>query len=213
MVRMEKKKVGASPSLFIAIVAGVVFLVFLVPSFAGLLVYDREEIAAGQVWRLFTGSLVHFSPSHLLLNLVVFVITGGAIAFRRYRGFGLFCVLSAGLIGAALYASFPDMVQYGGLSGVACGAVVYLALHGLSERGVWRFLCVGALMLTTCKILVECGLGQFLFVNGSDGAFVPAPLSHAVGSLTAVIVFLFVKAPKGLCLIPTKEGENESNCV
>jgi rhomboid family GlyGly-CTERM serine protease len=200
VVKPEKKEIGFSFPLFATAVTGTALLVFLVPSLSGRLIYDRTEIAQGEVWRLFTGSLVHFSPSHLFFNLLVFGVVGWAISNRGYPGFRVFCILSAGLIGTTLYALTADVVQYGGLSGVACGAVVYLALHGLAERGIWRILCAGALLLTVCKILLEFWLGQFLFVNSADGAFVPVPLSHAIGSLTALMVFCTVKGTRFLAV-------------
>jgi len=211
--KQEKKEIGLSSKLFTAYIAGITLLLFMAPSSADLLVYDRGQIAAGQVWRLFTGSFVHFSPSHLLFNLIVFVVAGWTIASRGYPGFRMFCTLSAGLIGLASYVLTPDMVQYGGLSGIACGAVVYLALHGLSEKGLWRNICTVTLLLTACKILVEYRLGHFLFVSSSDGTFVPAPLSHAVGSLTAVMVFLLGGVLKDPFWAQIKEEKNESNGI
>jgi rhomboid family GlyGly-CTERM serine protease len=196
VVKPEKKEIGFSFPLFATAVTGTALLVFLVPSLSGRLIYDRTEIAQGEVWRLFTGSLVHFSPSHLFFNLLVFGVVGWAISNRGYPGFRVFCILSAGLIGTTLYALRPDLAQYGGLSGVACGAVVYLALYGLAERGAWKALCAGVLLVTACKILLEYRLGHFLFVNSADPAFVSAPLSHAVGSLTAVMVFWLVKGAR-----------------
>ena len=213
MGKQEKKEIGLSSKLFTAYIAGITLLLFMAPSSADLLVYDRGQIAAGQVWRLFTGSFVHFSPSHLLFNLIVFVVAGWTIASRGYPGFRMFCTLSAGLIGLASYVLTPDMVQYGGLSGIACGAVVYLALHGLSEKGLWRNICTVTLLLTACKILVEYRLGHFLFVSSSDGTFVPAPLSHAVGSLTAVMVFLLGGVLKDPFWAQIKEEKNESNGI
>ena len=194
MVKSEKKEIGfSSYPLFATAITGTALLVFLVPSLSCCLIYDRVKIAQGEVWRLFTGNLVHFSSSHLFFNLLVFGVVGWAISNRGYPGFRVFCVLSAGLIGTTLYALRPDLAQYGGLSGVACGAVVYLALYGLAETGAWKILCAGALLLTACKILLEYRLGHFLFANSTHPAFVPVPLSHAVGSLTAVMVFCLLK--------------------
>jgi rhomboid family GlyGly-CTERM serine protease len=207
LVRPEKKEIGIVLPLFTAVIIGIALLVFLVPSLAGWLVYDRREIWAGQVWRLFTGNLVHFSQSHLVFNLLVFGVVGWAIERRGYGGFRLFCLLSACAIGVASYTLSPDMAQYGGLSGIACGAILFLALYGLSEKGFWRIVCAGAFLLTTCKIGLEFRLGRFLFVNSTDGAFLPVPLSHAVGALTAIIVFGLVKGRKKTCLATEKGGQ------
>ena len=198
MVEPKTKEIGPSFPLFIAAISGAAILASLVPLFADWLIYDRVEIGQGQIWRLFTGNLVHFSPNHLFFNLLVFVIVGWTIANRGYPGFTVFCLLCSGLIGTVLYGLSPNLAQYGGLSGVACGTVVYLALFGLAERGVWRALCASVLLLTVCKILLEYRLGHFLFATSPDPAFVPMPLSHAVGALTAFIVFLLVRGVRSV---------------
>jgi membrane associated rhomboid family serine protease len=95
LVKPEKKKIGIGLPLFTAVITGISITVFLLPSLADCLIYDRREIASGQGWRLFTGNIVHFSQSHLVFNLLVFGVVGWAIERRGYAGFRLFCVLSA----------------------------------------------------------------------------------------------------------------------
>ena len=58
----------------------VVFLLALLPeSLLAFVQYDREKILDGELWRMFTGHLVHWNGSHLIWDLLVFVACGGLL--------------------------------------------------------------------------------------------------------------------------------------
>jgi membrane associated rhomboid family serine protease len=78
-------------------------IAFLSREFADLLVYDRTAVVSGQVWRLVTGNLVHFSRQHLFYNILTFLVVGCLVEKRRYPRFALVCLSSGSLIGLALY--------------------------------------------------------------------------------------------------------------
>jgi rhomboid family GlyGly-CTERM serine protease len=154
-----------------------------------LLIYDRAAIGDGEVWRLLTGNLVHYSGQHLAYNMVPLLIAGALIEIQRHGYFLVLCVAAGTLIGAALYAGKPEIVIFAGLSGIVTAAVTYLCLHGLGKRGAWRWLCLAVLICLALKIGVELALGSsFLFVVERD--FVVVPESHAVGVVTALLMFL-----------------------
>ena len=167
---------------------------YLIPGLASQMVYDRSAILSGEVWRLLTGNWVHFSASHLFYDLLALGIAGWIIERRGYPYFGLLCVLAAVGISTALLAGRPEVQSYGGLSGVATGAIIYLALHGLQERGAWRWVCIAALVLTVGKVLLESITGRFIIAATGSISFVPLPLSHIVGGLTASLVFWWSRA-------------------
>jgi len=169
---------------------------YVIPGLASHLVYDRAAILSGEVWRLLTGNWVHFSPSHLFYDLLALGIAGWIIERRGYPYFGLLCVLSALGISTALLAITPEVQSYGGLSGVATGAIIYFALHGLKEPGPWRGICVAALVLTLGKVLLEFMTGRLTFAAVDRLPFVPVPLSHLVGGLTASLIFWWSSARK-----------------
>lgn len=168
-------------------------LVYVLPGAAALFVYDRAGIAKGEVWRLLTSSLVHFTSVHLFYNLIAFGIAGWIIEQRGYRYFLILCTLMALSISSALFVMKPDMHYYGGLSGLACGAVIYLALFGLGEKRLWRRLCLLTLVVVSIKIGIEIFYGQITLPYGGRQSFMTMPLSHAMGSLVALLFFLFVK--------------------
>lgn len=183
------------PVVTLFVVAGGI-VTYLIPGLASQMVYDRAAILGGEGWRLFTGNWVHFSTSHLLYDVLAFGLAGWIIERRGYPYFGLLCALSALSIGAVLLAMRPDVQLYGGLSGVATAAIVYLALHGLKEPGPWRWICVAALALTVGKVVRESVTGQLTFAAVDRIPFVPLPLSHVVGGLTASLIFWWSTARK-----------------
>lgn len=186
-----KKPTGAGrqvPVVTLLVVAGGI-VTYLASGLAPQLIYDRAAILDGEVWRLFTGNWVHFSSTHFFYDLLAFGIAGWIIERRGYPYFGLLCGLSALSIGGALLAMRPEMQFYGGLSGVATAAIVYFALHGLRDPGPWRWICVAALVLTLGKVLLESMTGQLTFAAVDRIPFVPLPLSHVVGGLTASLIF------------------------
>ena len=167
---------------------------YVIPGLASQMVYDRAAILSGEVWRLLTGNWVHFSTRHLLYDLLALGIAGWIIERRGYPHFGLFCVLAPVGISAALLAASPEVQFYGGLSGVATGGIIYLALHGIKEPGPWRWICLAALVLTAGKVLLESLTGRFIIGAPGSLSFVPLPLSHVVGGLTAALLFWWSRA-------------------
>ncbi len=191
------------PIVTLLVVAGGI-VTYVIPGLASLLVYDRTAILSGEVWRLLTGNWVHFSATHLLYDLLALGIAGWIIERRGYPYFGLLCVLAAVGISAALLAGSPEVQSYGGLSGVATGAIVYLALHGLKEPGPWRWICLAVLVLTAGKVLLESVTGRLTFAAVDRVPFVPVPLSHLVGGLTAALLFWWSRARDTRVVIATK---------
>lgn len=168
-------------------------LIYGLPSLRPLLIYDRSAIAHGELWRLVTGNLVHLSLAHLCFNLVAFFIAGAIIEVRGYSRFPVLCLTAATFIGIILYCVEPAMYYYAGLSGVAMAAVAYLCLHGLTEKGVWCWLCAAALAGVTAKLGLELAFGKSLLSEVGAQEFVPMPLSHLVGTITALLLFVLMR--------------------
>ena len=168
-------------------------IVFLVPGLATLLVFDRAAITHGELWRLVTGNLVHLSTTHLVYDLASFLIAGTIIEQRGYRNFPILCLSAAMLIGIAVFGFAPELHFYGGISGVVTAAVTYLCLHGVSEKGTWRWLCAAMLAGLAAKFWIEIALGESLLLAVSTETFVPVPLSHLIGAITALLAFVLMR--------------------
>ena len=178
------------PVWTLAISAGAL-LAFFVPGLDTLLIYDRAAIIAhGELWRLVTGNLVHLSTTHLASDLAAFLISGMIIEIRCYRYFTMLCLSAAMLIGVAIFCFAPELHYYGGLSGVVTAAVTYLCLHGITEKGTWRWLCAAVMAGLAVKFWIEIALANSLLLAVSTEAFVPVPLSHLIGAVAALLVFV-----------------------
>lgn len=177
-----------SPVLTLSICAASV-VVAVTPRLQGMLIYDRAAVASGEWWRLITGNLVHLSAEQLFYDLTVFLIAGWMIEAYRIHHFPRLCLLSTALIGIGIYLFMPEMAYYAGLSGVATGAVAFLCLDGLRTGGVWRWLCMAVLIGLLAKVGVEIISDRFLVLSIDVPHIVPAPISHAIGTATAVFLF------------------------
>ena len=118
------------------------------------------------------------------------------------------------------------MSSYGGLSGVATAAVVYLALSGVKESPPWlerrtsppatkqNWIWWGTLLLVALKMILEWATGQALFAGAGREQFVSEPLSHLLGGLSATFVWLLpgnrrCLPARNLLLRPAHRGRPE----
>jgi rhomboid family GlyGly-CTERM serine protease len=154
-----------------------------------LLIYDRGAIASGQLWRLATGHLVHFSAGHAFWNIGVLILAGWALKVRKRRGFGVLMTSAAVTSGAALFLIQPSIVRYGGLSALATAAVVYLCLDGMRRGNSARWIWAALLCLTAMKIPVEAAAGHSLFADAGQTGFEVVPLVHLAGGITAGLLW------------------------
>ncbi len=123
------------------------------------------EISQGQVWRLFSPVLLHFSLWHLLFNLLwmqdLGTVLEGKIGTWRFAGV------------VALVALVSNLAQYvaggagfGGLSGVVYGIFGYLWTRGRRELRFGVFIAP----LTSSLLLVFLALGVFGLLGSTANA-------------------------------------------
>jgi rhomboid family GlyGly-CTERM serine protease len=152
--------------------------------------YDRQAVLDGQIWRLVTGNLVHWSPEHFVLDAGAFVLLG-LIYERPLRGaLARYCLVLSLAIGLSLLVFLPQLGIYRGLSGVDSGvfaaALVVEAALARGEPRRWLWLLPAAAIFVV-KIAYECATGQLFFGTSALGELgLPVPLSHAAGALAAV---------------------------
>jgi rhomboid family GlyGly-CTERM serine protease len=181
-------------TLVIAAAAG---LTFAWPRLAGALIYERADIFAGQVWRLWTGHLVHYSPSHLWLDLAVFVAAGAWLEWIAPRLARWFYALAPPAISTVLLLADSTLERYAGLSGVATGLLVLLALVQLRRKASEpRWFWLGVLLLVAAKIVVEATVHAPLFARFDAGVQV-VPLAHIGGIACALVAFLVISRRTG----------------
>jgi rhomboid family GlyGly-CTERM serine protease len=179
------------PFLTLLLIGGAVAAA-LFPRCAPWLVYDRTAILSGEVWRMFTGHWVHFSLRHLVYDVAPLGLAGWIIETRGLRGFGWFCALAPWAISAALLVFEPQMRFCGGLSGLATGALVFLALGGLSDPPPWRRVCGAVLLALAGKTLFELAAGRTVLDTLAGLPVVVSVTSHIAGAATALVLCALV---------------------
>jgi len=182
--------IGSAPFPWVtAAVAVASAAIFLLPGAADACVYDRAAVAGGQLWRLWTGHLVHFNAAHLGWNLAVWLAAGAWLERLAPRVSRWFCAGAAPIIAGALPLFDPQLAQYGGLSGLAAGLVVLLSLRQLSVPGESRWIWSGVIAFVALKIMVEWWSGTPYLATG----IASAPVAHIAGVACAVIARLIAK--------------------
>ncbi len=162
--------------------------VFLWPAAAAALVYDRSRVLQGEWWRILTGNWVHFTRSQLFWNLAV-LVPAGLWSERQAAARTRWLFLAAPLlIGVIVFNIEADISRFGGLSGVAAGVVVLLALNQLrvaeTDRWFWRFV----ILLVALKIAAEAMLASPWLAHYPDPTARSVALTHLAGVAAAVCV-------------------------
>lgn len=163
----------------------------LEPRLGQWLVFDREAIRGGELWRLVAGNLVHFSWPHLLGDLAVLAVAGCMIEHRYPRSAAYVLVGSAILVGGAVWSIEPGIRVYGGLSGVAHGVVTFLALSELSAASVGRrWLAAIALIALAAKLAADVGADRYIAGTDPQAPIVVLATAHLAGACVALLIFL-----------------------
>ena len=159
------------------------------PQLAPAFVFDRNAIAAGELWRLWTGHWVHFSSSHLWWNLAALTPIGTWLETERPGLLLRFSIIGAPLLSLGLWFLDPHMLTYGGLSGLGTGVVTLLGLTLCQNHG--KTTTTGAIILTlvTLKLGSDITSGTAMLSTFSEPEIRPASPAHLLGTLLALISF------------------------
>ena len=183
----EKYRRTSFLTLFLVALAGIVYAF---PACAQWLVYDRERILCGEIWRVLTCPWVHFSLPHLAYDLVAFSIGAYWVENRNRSHFVTILFLTSLITSLAELLFQPHMLHFGGVSGLATGYLFYMALVYCHESGIIRWGGWIAVLGLTAKVLGETIVGGSLLPYPGETPFVAEPLAHLVGIAMASMVFL-----------------------
>ncbi len=146
----------------------------------------QPSLALINPWRAFTAVAVHYSQLHLTANLA-----GAALVAAL--GFAARVPTASTLAWAAAWPLTqiglllkPELLHYGGLSGVLHAGVAVVAVHLIATGATSQRWVGGALVVGVCaKVLNESPWGPALrHPPGWDIAV--APLAHATGLVAGV---------------------------
>lgn len=147
--------------------------------------YDRAAIAAGDVWRLVSGHLVHLGWAHFLLNgagiLLVWLLVGQVYSVRQWL-----IVMVATIVGIDLgfWFLYPALGNYVGLSGVLHGLLVAGLIAELpARRADTRLLLIGVLL----KLIYEQFAGPIPGSESTAGGNVIVD-AHLYGAVSGAVV-------------------------
>lgn len=172
--------------LTLALAAVCCVFAWLPDGVAAGLAYDRHALLAGQVWRAWTGHLVHFGWQHALADGMMLLVATVIVAhFRGTRVTVLAWLAGALLVSLGLLATTPDLQVYRGASGmatmmgVAAACILWHAEPG--SRGVIVLLATGAAI----KLLLDAGGAMPGYAMLPDGIRVVWQ-AHALGAILGV---------------------------
>ena len=192
----RRKRHGSSPLPWFALgLSGLSLILFwLFGPLSEILVYDKEAIARGEVWRLVTGHLVHVSFSHMLLNVAALL----PLAWFLEKGFNLspakmllIFLTAIFAIDLWLFIGLPSLSFYSGLSAYLNTLYVLLMMLAWRQTGHKIFL----LLLTgdALKIAYEGLAHSSIFTSL---LWPPVPSAHAVGFAVGIALFFTLKPEK-----------------
>ncbi len=137
----------------IPLVAVCIICAFAPDGVAAGLAFDRDAILAGEIWRLWTGHIVHFSAQHAALDIAALLLVS-IIAERELgsEAMALALLIGSPLISIGLLVVAPDMTLYMGASGlstfigVVAGALLWRKIPRL--RGILVLIGVAVIAKT-----------------------------------------------------------------
>ncbi len=185
--------VRSYPSLFAGIVIAAI-VIQLNPAWSGGLIYDRAAIGTGEIWRLWTGHLVHFGWAHAVADVGLLLILGHALG-RTHACFSrlAFAVMPL-FISLCLYVFEPGMARYAGLSALDLGMLLYLAGRGWQRNWRdWFWPAILAVYVAELGLEIARGGEGGGMIRFDDPSVRVATSAHLAGAAYAVIAWLVAR--------------------
>lgn len=180
------------------LLAGICGLLAWVPDpVVSWLAYDRQAILADQVWRVWTGHLVHFTWQHAVADVTVLL---AAIALlEQLKGWrAAVCGLLAGapLISLVLLVAVPGLQVYEGASGIAMMFGVTAGYCLWREEPRLRGVLVFLAMATLIKLMVDAS-GAAPGLSTLPAGVQIVWQAHAVGAILGGVFALALNGRSG----------------
>jgi len=204
-MKLNSLAISRQHFLIIFIIALLSVIAFITEYFIGelftqTLVYQRQLINKGEIWRLISGHILHTNGYHLLLNLaalfMLWALHGRFYSIKNYTALFLFCSIFTSV---GIYYFDQTLMQYVGLSGVLHGVFVFGALMDINAKDKTGYLLLLGVFV---KIAHEQIYGASTDVSDLIEASVAvnAHLWGALGGLLFSVIYLYLlqlKSPSG----------------
>lgn len=192
---------GIVPWTFLIVAAAATLIQFagtINPAWTSAMIYDRTALTAGQVWRLWTGHLVHYGWLHFTVDTAILLYLGRVITWPRPGARWLALFVLPPVISAAIYFFDSSMTYYAGLSALNLGLFVFHAIQGWRrDRTDWLWPAV--LLVCGVEIAYETvrgGSGGGL-IAFSDPSVRIATSAHIAGGAGGLVLWLLARKYPG----------------
>ncbi len=165
---------------------GAAFVLFLwaLQGFSGALELDRQKVLSGEIWRIWTGHLVHTNMLHMSLNIVAALVIYLAFFTKIKLGELLaYSFVFTALISVALLCIYPDLDWYNGLSGLLHALVIYFSIRLVRNEGMVYLIGPGIVWL---KVLVETTRANLGYEN-LIGEMTVIDDAHLIGAFIGTV--------------------------
>ncbi len=154
-------------------------------------VLTRAGLARGEVWRLWTGHLVHMTTMHFVYDVGV----GMALLWVAPRVRPWLWLMP--LVAVAVLQMRPELDVYAGLSGVLHGITVLVGFQLARTAQGFDRLLAGLLVAGVCvKAAVECLVGTSYFSGAFDMGGVTLHEAHLAGVLVGLALLVVHGRPR-----------------
>lgn len=169
--------------------------------------YDRDAIAHGAWWRLFTGNFVHLNAGHLLEDMAGTVLLWLLFedVLKGWRMPGLICA-GALAVGLGLYAGDPQVDWYVGISGAldTLWAAGSLGLIRRRDRFGWMLAAI-----LVAKLMYEQFFGALPLSTVSTGGNVIVD-AHLYGAFAGALIGFGGGLPWQRIMMKSKQGGEDA---
>ena len=153
---------------------------------ASSLAWERGAILHGEIWRLWSGHLVHYSLSHAAADALAFCAVGMlAEPLVGPRRFLLALLAGAAAISLGLLAFAPALDAYRGASGLAMLTAALAGVRMWRRQPAARWLIGAAALALAAKLLGDAG-GHAFTLAGLPAGVAVSWQAHLLGVLLGV---------------------------
>lgn len=192
------------------ILAAVALAAAALPEAASDLSLNRDAVIRGELWRLWTGHLVHGSSYHLTWNLLPLI--GLGLLFEKtlkQRLWPLF-LLGAPMISAGVLFLQSGLLEYRGLSGFLNTFFIAGALYSAREERIqgnrtMEMVYLGCIIGDILKIAIEAWGGAPVFTEINRLGGVPVPIAHFLGAFVGILGGYWTVQKRSACHLKPKK--------
>jgi len=189
MLQLKPLPIQIAHSLGPLVILTLAFIAFIFDAkISNALIYSRELVNTGEIWRLITGHFFHSNANHFMLNaaavLLLWALHG---QYYNYRNYAVIFISSAIVCSLGIHWLSLDISLYVGLSGVLHGFFVWGALMDIKHKeNTGYLLFIGVILKIAHEQIYGASADVELLIDASVAT--DAHLYGAIGGLVAFLI-------------------------